>query len=347
MKKVLVFGTGDFYKKKEREISKAYEVIGYIDNDANKQDAKKKIYDISCVNRLKYDEIVVCSNLYIVEMLRQLLEFGVPLRKINVSLLWDNLYQEGDDLFVISCGVTAKLRLMSPTEGQVAYELGTMYVDIEGLTNCVFVDVGMNVGLVSMFYAQKSYITKVYSYEPFEETYNLAIDNFSLNEADIVKKIEHYNIGLGGCGERRYVASYNILDSHVASTINSQQSSSNHSTSVVIKNAATELSRIINENTGSPVICKIDAEGSEYEIFDVLDEGELINKIDVIIMEYHPNVPGRNHLQLREILSKNNFSVNERSCPRIEGLGVFYAINNKHDKSVCFDMSNQGESNAD
>ena len=56
------------------------------------------------------------------------------------------------------------------------------------LNKSVLIDIGMNVGLTSLFYANKYNFKQIYAYEPFRPTFDLAHDNFKLN-LEISKKI--------------------------------------------------------------------------------------------------------------------------------------------------------------
>ena len=47
---------------------------------------------------------------------------------------------------------------------------------------CVIFDIGMNIGLTSLFFARKDFVKKIYSYEPVTETFLQGQYNFSLNE---------------------------------------------------------------------------------------------------------------------------------------------------------------------
>jgi hypothetical protein len=59
----------------------------------------------------------------------------------------------------------------------------------------VLVDIGMNVGVASLYYASFPNVKAVYSYEPLESAYQKAIENFMLNP-EISQKIIAHPFGL-------------------------------------------------------------------------------------------------------------------------------------------------------
>ncbi|MBU1894765.1 MAG: FkbM family methyltransferase, partial [Candidatus Omnitrophica bacterium] len=72
---------------------------------------------------------------------------------------------------------------------------------------------------------------------------------------------------------------------------------------------AVSLGRIISDYCPDRVnVLKIDAEGSEYEVFRNLSN-EDFGKIDKIIMEFHEYYPGNRHKELVSILASKGFNV--------------------------------------
>ena len=61
--------------------------------------------------------------------------------------------------------------------------------------NSIVIDIGMNVGIASLFFATLPHVEKVYAFEPFKAPYLRAMDNFKLNPA-LSAKIQAYNFGL-------------------------------------------------------------------------------------------------------------------------------------------------------
>ena len=58
---------------------------------------------------------------------------------------------------------------------------------------------------------------------------------------------------------------------------------------VQLKDAAEVLASIIKkeQEEGRKILCKMDCEGSEYDVFDSMDKQGLIDKVDVYLIEWH------------------------------------------------------------
>lgn len=336
MKNVLIFGLGNDFNKRKDLICNSYNVIGFIDNDVGKHDKQKKIFPPSYISEVEYDEIVICSSAYVFSMINQLLDMGVPQNKISTTHLFEKMtIIENGHFVVVKSGIT--IEITDSSDVVVLSELDETYREISGLDDGIFIDIGLNVGIVSMYYASKDYIGKVYAYEPFESTYKKALNNFSRNNNEIVKKINHYNYGLGYRDEKRFVEVFNEQYSGGNSTVISDNVSATEENgiAVIIKNAANEITRIMAENSGKNMICKIDTEGSEYEIFDILGENNLIHKIDVFIIEYHP-VKGRDYNTIKQMLNDNEFTIEDVPATTVSNFGMIYAVNKKHGGAVRF-----------
>ena len=61
----------------------------------------------------------------------------------------------------------------------------------------VVFDIGMNIGISSLFFGLKNNVDKIYSFEPVVPTYDQALHNLELNPS-YSNKIDAFNFGLGG-----------------------------------------------------------------------------------------------------------------------------------------------------
>ena len=61
----------------------------------------------------------------------------------------------------------------------------------------VVFDIGMNIGISSLFFGLKNNVDKIYSFEPVVPTYDQALHNLDLNPS-YSNKIDAFNFGLGG-----------------------------------------------------------------------------------------------------------------------------------------------------
>lgn len=158
-----------------------------------------------------------------------------------------------------------------------------------GLKDAVFVDVGSCIGDSALFSAQNNNIKAVYSFEPFEETFEKAVKNINLNP-ELKEKIKIYNYGLGNESKELEVTIYK--DDPIANSTNEFfkekiNKVSNDIVKVKIRKSSDVLKEIIKENPNSPIILKMDIEGSEFDCFDDIEKNNLFEKINMIIVEWH------------------------------------------------------------
>lgn len=165
----------------------------------------------------------------------------------------------------------------------------------------IMFDIGFNIGTTSLYFAQKENIKQIYAFEPFIPTYNQGLNNLKLNPK-YSNKINLFDYGLG-VEDKILKIPYNEKLPGAMSTL-FENSTDKYSSieEVKIKNAYNVLSEII-ERHKEKVFIKLDTEGSEFEILPSLDEKGLLEKVDVLIMEYHRKDPQI----LLDILKRNNF----------------------------------------
>ncbi len=170
--------------------------------------------------------------------------------------------------------------------------------------NYTVIDIGMNIGATSLWFAQNPAVKKIYSFEPAESTYKQAVRNLEYNPA-LAQKIEAHCYGIGG-KEGTVTVSYNpAKPGQTSSVVDRFAENADLPKEILqIKEASSVLEPIINENDNK-IFLKIDCEGAEFEIMENLHAKRLLKKIDVIIMEWHYRPPER----IIEILEQNKFMV--------------------------------------
>jgi FkbM family methyltransferase len=180
----------------------------------------------------------------------------------------------------------------------------------------IVLDIGMNVGIASLFFANNKNIKRVYSFEPFKPTYNKAVQNLSLNKI-VAKKIAHYNYGLGNKYKILNVP-YSSQNTGVNSTVNQTERSIGQESKqkIIIQDILSEIERIIKENKGKHIVLKIDTEGAEFEIFDRLRGKELNPEIRLIMLEWHFKNPS----EIEEYLMHQGFAFINMVINRKAGL---------------------------
>jgi FkbM family methyltransferase len=186
----------------------------------------------------------------------------------------------------------------------------------------ILFDIGMNRGAASLLFATNKNIKKIFAYEPFKPTVEAAKRNLGLNP-QLSEKIKVYNVGLGKeetTLELPYMANATGGMSTTHDVCGDAQNTTKET--VIIKDAAKEIARVLEENTNKHVIMKCDCEGAEFDIFNRLDEKRIFKKIDVIMMEYHFENPEK----LVDILADNGFAIQIKSGSTKSKTGYIYAV---------------------
>lgn len=166
----------------------------------------------------------------------------------------------------------------------------------------IFIDIGMNVGITSLFFAKRSECEKVVAFEPVQPTLSMAKKNFAKNE--MAQKIQVNETGLGYPAR---TVTVNYSEENKGHTgINSDVSfiagiKGIKKEQLQITDVFEALKHIVHEKT----VLKIDTEGSEYEILERLNNTGLLSRFDIIMIEWHIKGPS----PLQKILLDNNFEL--------------------------------------
>lgn len=191
------------------------------------------------------------------------------------------------------------------------------------------IDIGLNVGLTSLLFASKPNVREVHSFEPFPVTYAKALRNLSINPA-IASKVTAHNVGLSDRDDDQTILVPDTTDSGSRATISVV---GGRPVELKLRDAAGALGPIIAaaRSKGRQIVLKVDCEGSEFAIFDSLDQAGLFGLIDVLLVEWHAMFPGKTASDLIRPLLLAGFTIVDLS-PR-EGNGFFYAIRNLRPKT--------------
>lgn len=172
----------------------------------------------------------------------------------------------------------------------------------------VVIDIGMNIGLASLFFAARDDVKYVYGFEPFKPTFEQAMFNFKINQK-YAGKIHPYNYGLGDKDKELTFEYYPKVPGRMSTVKpitaiyhpNSRYPTKTET--VQIKNAAKDINSIIERHKDKKIIIKCDTEGSEKEIFEKLDSEGILKNVDILIIEYHFSYD----VPLLNILKRNGF----------------------------------------
>lgn len=188
----------------------------------------------------------------------------------------------------------------------------------------IVIDIGMNIGWVSLYYAIQNNVQAIYSYEPFKQTYQEALNNFNLN-SEIAQKIHPFNYGISDKNETINVEyDYELKASIGVEGIPDNMKKNQESLQkeeIEIKSATEIFTPIFNQYPEVDFIAKIDCEGSEYQILESLEKANLLSRFKIIIMEWHEKGPD----ELVEYLTKANFTIFSRR-PKSKTIGMIYAV---------------------
>lgn len=199
-------------------------------------------------------------------------------------------------------------------------------VFIEGIYNYksedefILFDIGMNVGITSLYFSKNEKCSAIFAFEPFSKTREFAKENFSLNHTS--SKIKVFDFGLG-FPERKIKVNYNeefkgsVGINGVAEYINVEDKDVFE---LEIRDVAENILQNSIDNNKN-IILKIDCEGAEYEIINRLKAQNVLSKISCLMIEWHVNGPN----QIVDTLLSENFKIfsfNENS----KTIGMIYAV---------------------
>jgi len=174
------------------------------------------------------------------------------------------------------------------------------------LPNTLVIDIGMNVGFCSLFFANNTNVEKVISFEPFLPTYEAGVENFS-NNPSLENKIQAFSFGLGS-ESGKFGVPFNPKTKGNASIKfenfkGVKELPGTFQIDIEVKAVDNIFMEILKENPGKKIVLKIDCEGCEYDIIEKLSEKGLLEKMDTVICEWHLLGPDA----IITLLEKNNF----------------------------------------
>jgi FkbM family methyltransferase len=196
---------------------------------------------------------------------------------------------------------------------------------------CV-VDIGMNVGIASLWFALKENVRNVYSYEPLPETYMLAEGNLALNPR-LKQKIHAANYGIAESDKTLSVEYLSDFKGSVGilglpSEMKSHASKNEiKSIAIPLKDVVKEMSEVVKRCNGLKIVAKIDCEGAEYEIIRNLSKSKMLDKICILMIEWHEKGPS----EIMDTLVSHGFVMFSLG-PVHNRVGMLYAVRRGNDK---------------
>jgi FkbM family methyltransferase len=170
---------------------------------------------------------------------------------------------------------------------------------------CVVWDIGANIGVSSLIFAQNRNISNIYAYEPLPHTFSCAVRSLNANPS-LSAKITLENLGIGNREGDLQVqftkkAKAAIGVSEIPSrlkTIYRIKPEDMETVTIRLADASEVLRSIRKRHPDSPILLKLDAEGAEYGIIDRLVETGDIREISCAAIEWH-FAPGEGYITSR------------------------------------------------
>ena len=133
--------------------------------------------------------------------------------------------------------------------------------------NFCVIDVGMNIGIASLFFAKMPQVQTVYSFEPFKIPFNRARENFALNPS-FANKIVAKQIALAG---KNGIAEVKVSGTDTIGTSIRGLPRGELTDKIEIREASEVLGPIIDQAAKDNlcVVLKLDCEGSEFAILSL------------------------------------------------------------------------------
>ncbi len=220
-KKVIIAGLSERFFVHQIEIIRDHSISMIADNSEMKEKMNEYMgYPIGTFEEIKsydHEKILIVSQSRCISLIKKLLSMGIDREKI---VIWNpRIYLDESEYSLkvdengyvrasVHKGETRIEAVLKAFSDLVIFEeiyLKNIYRFVTGKDTVLF-DIGMNIGLASLFFASKGFIRKVYGFEPIRPTYERALENLSLNGSSLTDKIEGYDYGLGERDDEQTVA---------------------------------------------------------------------------------------------------------------------------------------------
>jgi FkbM family methyltransferase len=236
-----------------------------------------------------------------------------------------SLAYEGEGRAILSFG-GARFEITTDQTVQIVHEIFYERIYAIGIPRpAVVVDVGMNVGIASLFFALQGH--PVHAFEPFAATYALAQRNFALN-AGCAGRITSRQVALGEvagefpalyCAESPGDCGLTPIPEHY------RRGRAVRQEMIRVERAADVLLEIARSHTDRRLIVKLDCEGSEVGILRSLHAEGIVRKVDAFLIEWHRRVSQDLPASIERLLLDEGFVVFSAGWPGRE-VGMIHAV---------------------
>lgn len=214
--RAILYGIGNYVKNHKYLLPENLEIIAYGDSTAEistkatgKMLEGKPIVSPAEIEEMEFDNLIICTDFSSCNRIYAILkDYKIPHDKIkflareelilfpqNKKSKWD--YQILSDKTIESHFGEVVIREKGGTDHDTVTEVFSENIyNINFLPGTVVIDMGMNIGAASLYFAGQENVVRVYGFEPFPDTYHRACENIALNPAKIRNKIETYNVAV-------------------------------------------------------------------------------------------------------------------------------------------------------
>jgi FkbM family methyltransferase len=276
----------------------------------NLQIAKGELLFLNTNNRIQINQLVQFefSSHFLIELLSN------PQFKVTKST--DTYFMVKVDQLNFKVASLSNMAVLYEIFIEKIYSIDTAQKEV------VVIDIGMNVGVASLYFAHQSYVKKVYGYEPFPETFAEAEMNVSLNK-ELTNKLKLINAGVSDVKETRSITLFQsgLLSASTIDQKNDYGKKIGQVVEVQLVSINDVFELVLNENPNANILLKIDCEGEEYAIFDLLKESKYLNNVVVGIIEWHE----KGATSIEKVLINNQFKLRLENHVS-ENSGMIYAF---------------------
>ncbi len=183
----------------------------------------------------------------------------------------------------------------------------------------VFIDIGFNVGITSLYASGFPNCKCILAFEPFQKTITSAAENIQI----IKQRVPAFTLYPFGVGypERKLMVNYSF-DFKGSTGVNGINPVIHpHDISIeelLVKDIATALHPILDKDKFN--IVKMDCEGAEYEILERMKETDLLHIPSIYFIEWHE----RGVKEIENTFKNQPFDIKINNGQ--EGNGIFYAF---------------------
>jgi FkbM family methyltransferase len=191
-----------------------------------------------------------------------------------------------------------------------------------GTGPCVAIDVGMNIGLASLYLAALPAVQAVYGYELVGATTAIARQNIAANAYAAAKvQVQHAGIAAHNGSLQLPLTGAGDVGAHLQMT-----AASGPTETVPLLSLADIVAQISQQHPGLPVLLKLDCEGAEYDLVPLLQKNQLHQHIAALMIEWH--VKGSQ--PLTDVLTACGYTCFTPGIVAAQPTGFVYAVKKNH-----------------